>query len=108
VAQQVGEKVKKDETLLEISTDKVDSEIPSPATGTLVEILVQEQKTVPVRTIIAYLDTDGGVSVEAPKGETPQPAPARSEPPKQETVPVPRKAEPLARLSLDDFIRHWY
>ncbi len=55
----VGETVRKDETLLEISTDKVDSEIPSPAAGTLAEIVVPENKTVPVRTVIAYLETDG-------------------------------------------------
>jgi len=56
----VGDKVKKDETLLEISTDKVDSEIPSPSAGVLAEIVIPEQKTVAVRTVIAYLDTEGG------------------------------------------------
>lgn len=54
----IGEAVKKDEILLEISTDKVDSEIPSPAAGILVEILVKEQATVAVQTVIAYLETD--------------------------------------------------
>lgn len=64
----VGDKIKKDETLLEISTDKVDSEIPSPAAGVLAEIVVPEQKTVAVRTVIAYLETDGGaVAAELPK-----------------------------------------
>jgi 2-oxoglutarate dehydrogenase E2 component (dihydrolipoamide succinyltransferase) len=64
----VGDKIKKDETLLEISTDKVDSEIPSPAAGVLAEIVVPEQKTVAVRTVIAYLETDAGVVVgEQPK-----------------------------------------
>lgn len=62
----VGDTVKKDETLLEISTDKVDSEIPSPASGVLAEIVVEEQKTVPVRTVIAYLETDGSQTVAAP------------------------------------------
>lgn len=71
----VGDKVKKDETILEISTDKVDSEIPSPASGVLAEIVVQEQTTVPVRTVIAFLDTDGGTVAVA---ETPkQAAPAQ-------------------------------
>jgi 2-oxoglutarate dehydrogenase E2 component (dihydrolipoamide succinyltransferase) len=55
----VGDPVTKDETLLEISTDKVDSEIPSPASGILAEIVIQEQETVPVRTVIAYLETEG-------------------------------------------------
>ena len=69
----VGENIKKDETLLEISTDKVDSEIPSPAGGVLAEIVIQEQETVPVRTVIAYLETEGGVS--APPSEKPAAAP---------------------------------
>ena len=58
----VGEKVKKDETIFEISTDKVDTEIPSPEDGTLSEILVAEQETVEVGTIVARLSTsEGGV-----------------------------------------------
>jgi 2-oxoglutarate dehydrogenase E2 component (dihydrolipoamide succinyltransferase) len=51
-----GEAVAKDEVLLEISTDKVDSEIPSPVSGVLTQIVVEEQATVPVRTVIAYID----------------------------------------------------
>ncbi len=54
----VGEKIAKDETLLEISTDKVDSEIPSPATGILAKILVQEQETVPIGAILAMIETE--------------------------------------------------
>lgn len=81
----VGDKVKKDETLLEISTDKVDSEIPSPAAGVLAEIVVPEQKTVAVRTVIAFLETDGAGAVAEPAkpaAETPKvtPAPAPSAP----------------------------
>ncbi len=59
----IGDSVKKDETLLEISTDKVDSEIPSPSAGILVEIVVQEQATVAVQTVIAYLETDAANAV---------------------------------------------
>ena len=58
----VGDHVNKDEVLLEISTDKVDSEIPSPAAGTLVEIVTPENGTVPVRTVIAWLETAGAVA----------------------------------------------
>ena len=61
----IGEKIEKDETILEITTDKVDSEIPSPVNGILTEILVGEQQTVPVGTVIAYIETDilaGGAS----------------------------------------------
>jgi 2-oxoglutarate dehydrogenase E2 component (dihydrolipoamide succinyltransferase) len=62
-----GDKIKKDETLLEISTDKVDSEIPSPATGVITKIFFEEQKTVEVRTVIAEIETDASaVSIEAP------------------------------------------
>jgi 2-oxoglutarate dehydrogenase E2 component (dihydrolipoamide succinyltransferase) len=61
----VGDTVRKDETLLEISTDKVDSEIPSPASGILTEVVIEEQKTVPVLTIIAYIESEGGESTTA-------------------------------------------
>lgn len=54
----VGDKIAKDETLLEISTDKVDSEIPSPSAGVVAELLFPEQKTVDVRTVIARIQTD--------------------------------------------------
>ncbi|HTY09775.1 MAG TPA: dihydrolipoamide acetyltransferase family protein [Bacteroidota bacterium] len=54
----VGDKIAKDETLLEISTDKVDSEIPSPSSGLVAELLFPEQKTVDVHTVIARIQTD--------------------------------------------------
>ena len=57
----VGDEIKKDETLLEISTDKVDTEIPSPVDGTIAEILVGEQETVDIGTIVAKISTDGKV-----------------------------------------------
>jgi 2-oxoglutarate dehydrogenase E2 component (dihydrolipoamide succinyltransferase) len=60
----LGEDVERDEPILEISTDKVDAEIPAPASGTLVGIEVQEGETVEVGTIVAYIDTEGG----APSG----------------------------------------
>lgn len=59
---QVGDSIAKDETLLEISTDKVDSEIPSPATGTIVEIIAQVNDTIPVGDVIARI---GGVGESA-------------------------------------------
>ncbi|MCZ6775475.1 MAG: dihydrolipoamide acetyltransferase family protein [Ignavibacteria bacterium] len=66
----VGDDIKKDETILEISTDKVDSEIPSPAAGVLSEIVVNEQETVAVQTVIAYLETDGDVVTKETSKET--------------------------------------
>ncbi len=53
-----GDRVQKDEILLEISTDKVDTEIPSPASGILTEILYKENETIPVGTVIAYIETE--------------------------------------------------
>lgn len=58
-----GDKVEKDETLLEISTDKVDSEIPSPSGGILAKIVIKEQETVDVGTVIAYIESDEKVTV---------------------------------------------
>jgi pyruvate dehydrogenase E2 component (dihydrolipoamide acetyltransferase) len=60
----VGDIVKKDETIFEISTDKVDTEIPSPEAGILTEILVGEQETVEVGTILARLSVEGDVKVQ--------------------------------------------
>lgn len=57
-AKKAGDKVQKDETILEISTDKVDSEIPSPAAGVLTKIVVPENETVEVGTVIAMIETD--------------------------------------------------
>ena len=53
----VGETVKKDETIFEISTDKVDTEVPSPEAGVLAEVLVGEQETVEVGTVVAKLSS---------------------------------------------------
>ncbi len=58
-AKAVGETIEADETIVEISTDKVDTEIPSPATGVVRELLAGEGDTVPVNTRIAVIDTGG-------------------------------------------------
>ncbi len=82
----VGDPVKRDEPLFEISTDKVDAEIPAPAAGVLAEIKVQEGQTVPVQTLVAVLETDAGAVTSAsppapPKPEAPKAAPAPAPPP---------------------------
>jgi 2-oxoglutarate dehydrogenase E2 component (dihydrolipoamide succinyltransferase) len=87
----VGDRVRKDEVLLEISTDKVDSEIPSPASGVLAEIVVQEQKTVEVRTVIAYIESEGAASMEGP------PSP-RAEVQQMATIPGPAAAAARQRV----------
>src|SRR5260370_38209319 len=73
---QEGDEVEADESLLEISTDKVDTEVPSPASGTLTQILVQEGETVDVGTKLAVIGGDGA-SAE-PKEEAPEPATAHA------------------------------
>ncbi|MCU0247767.1 MAG: 2-oxoglutarate dehydrogenase, E2 component, dihydrolipoamide succinyltransferase, partial [Bryobacter sp.] len=79
----VGDRVERDEPLFEISTDKVDTEIPSPAAGTLSEILVQEGAVVAINTVVARIG-DGAAAA------APAPAPA------QEAVVEAPKPEPVA------------
>lgn len=90
----VGDKVARDEPLLEISTDKVDAEIPSPAAGTLVEITVQEGQTVEVGTIVAYIETDASAAAAA-TAAAPAPAPAE-EKPAEAAAPAPAAPAPAA------------
>ncbi|HET8833919.1 MAG TPA: 2-oxoglutarate dehydrogenase, E2 component, dihydrolipoamide succinyltransferase [Gemmatimonadales bacterium] len=82
---QVGDTVKRDEPIFEISTDKVDAEIPSPAAGVLAEILVTEGQTVAVQTVVAKIETEAGAAAApaaaAPKAPAPERAPAPTPPP---------------------------
>jgi len=80
----VGDTVERDEPLFEISTDKVDAEIPSPAAGTLTEILAEEGKTVAVNSVVARLSTSGEAA--------PAPAPAKAE------APAPPQAAPIQNV----------
>ncbi len=90
-----GDRVERDEPLFEISTDKVDTEIPSPAAGTLAEILVEEGKTVGINTVVARLnDGAGGAAAEtkpaeAKQPEAPKPEAAQPEPAAQAVAPTP-------------------
>jgi pyruvate dehydrogenase E2 component (dihydrolipoamide acetyltransferase) len=83
-----GEQIEADEPLLEISTDKVDTEVPSPASGTLVQILVQEGETVDVGTKLGQIG--GGAGAPAPKEEAPAPAPE----PEPSPAPVAETSAP--------------
>jgi pyruvate dehydrogenase E2 component (dihydrolipoamide acetyltransferase) len=83
-----GEKIERDEPLFEISTDKVDAEIPSPAAGVLKEIKVSEGQTVPIQTVVAVIDADGAGAAAA----APAPAPAKAEVPKPAPAPAPKAA----------------
>src|SRR3974377_31397 len=72
-----GESIQRDEPLFEISTDKVDTEIPSPVAGTLSEVLVEEGKTVGINTVVARIDEGGGAAKPAaPSAAAPPPAAA--------------------------------
>jgi pyruvate dehydrogenase E2 component (dihydrolipoamide acetyltransferase) len=94
----LGDDVKRDEPLFEISTDKVDAEIPAPSAGTLVEIKVQEGQTVPVQTLVAVLETEKGAAVPAsapaptPTAAKPEPAAAAKTAPTPVATPAPTAA----------------
>ena len=98
----VGEAVKRDEPLFEISTDKVDAEIPAPTAGTLAEIKVQEGQTVPVQTLVAVIETEQGAAASAPAPApaaapaTPKPAPAPASASAPVAKPAPIAAAPVA------------
>lgn len=98
----VGDPVEKDETLLEVSTDKVDSEIPSPVSGTLVEILAQENETVEVESIIARIETEGEIAPGEEGQPEPKEARPEAEPAKEKAVqpPPPPSAEPAKEESV--------
>src|ERR1035441_1016866 len=76
-----GDKRARDEPLFEISTDKVDTEIPSPAAGTLGEVLVQEGQTVQVNAVVARIDEGGGAAAASNGAGAAKPAAAASAPP---------------------------
>ena len=84
-----GDKIERDEPLFEISTDKVDAEIPSPSAGVLKEIKVNEGQTVPIQTVVAVIDGAGSAAAA--------PAPTRSPSPGRVTRPAPRGPRPASR-----------
>jgi len=100
----VGDEVKRDEPIFEISTDKVDAEIPAPAAGVLAEIIVKEGETVAVQTVVARLETEKGAAVgkselpvtggavtssEPATSSKPQTSPAPAAP-QREVTPAPQ------------------
>jgi pyruvate dehydrogenase E2 component (dihydrolipoamide acetyltransferase) len=84
-----GDKVERDEPLFEISTDKVDAEIPSPSAGVLKEIKIPEGQTVPIQTVVAVIDGADGAAASAP-------APAAAAAPAPAKTSAPAKAPALA------------
>ncbi len=87
----IGDEVKRDEPIFEISTDKVDAEIPAPQGGVLAEILVQQGQTVAVNTVVARIETEKGAAV----GAAPAPA-APAAPPPAPSAPAPVAPAPAA------------
>src|SRR5438105_13014213 len=97
-----GEKVERDEPLLEISTDKVDAEIPAPASGTLTEVLAQEGQTVGVNSVIARIDAAGSAAATAQAKPEPKAEPKAEAKPDAKAAPAaaappPPPAQPPAR-----------
>ena len=118
----VGEEIKRDEPIFEISTDKVDAEIPAPSAGVLAEIKVPEGQTVPVQTVVAVIETEAGAreqglgvretpapaSVPAPKPQAPSPAapaPASKVEAAQPLAPSPQPLAPGATETADERLR---
>src|ERR1700738_3183074 len=102
-----GDKVQRDEPLFEISTDKVDAEIPAPASGVLQEIKVSEGNTVQVNTVVGVIGDGSGASASAPaKAAAPAPAPASPASPKKEaSAPPPAPAAPAPEDEEDSDVR---
>src|SRR5204863_8726124 len=103
-AKNVGETIEADETIVEISTDKVDTEVPAPATGVVKELLAGEGDTVPVNTRIAVIDTGGGDRGGDPEPESEKTGsdpnlsvdapPAAEAPPAEAPAAVPAEPAP--------------
>jgi len=94
-----GDKIERDEPLFEISTDKVDAEIPAPAAGVLKEIKVTEGQTVPIQTVVAVIDAAGSAAVTAPpapvaRPESTKPAAAQAPAPAKANVTKPASVPP--------------
>ncbi|HMI45307.1 MAG TPA: biotin/lipoyl-containing protein, partial [Gemmatimonadaceae bacterium] len=99
----VGDEVKRDEPIFEISTDKVDAEIPAPAAGVLAEIIVKEGETVAIQTVVARLETEKGAAIgkSAPTpatgavaGSEPTTGAKPSSPPAPQREGTPAPAQP--------------
>jgi pyruvate dehydrogenase E2 component (dihydrolipoamide acetyltransferase) len=111
-----GEKIERDEPLFEISTDKVDAEIPSPAAGVLKEIKVTEGQTVPIQTVVAVIDAAGAAAAapapakaaEAPKPAEvaqPKPEPQKAAAPAATATPAQKTATPAQPAAAGEKVR---
>jgi 2-oxoglutarate dehydrogenase E2 component (dihydrolipoamide succinyltransferase) len=94
-----GERIERDEPLFEISTDKVDTEIPSPAAGTVSEILVEEGKTVGINTVVARIEEAGGDGAKPAAAAPPAEPVEEAAPVSEASAAAPAAAEPTGPLS---------
>ncbi len=92
-----GDKVERDEPLFEISTDKVDTEIPSPAAGTLAEILVEEGKTVGINTVVGRISDGSAAAAPSASKQAPAPQPAQTAPQAAPSAPPSAPPPPAAQ-----------
>ncbi|MBQ1034501.1 2-oxoglutarate dehydrogenase, E2 component, dihydrolipoamide succinyltransferase [Micromonospora sp. C97] len=99
---QVGETIEVDEPLLEVSTDKVDTEIPSPVAGTVLEIKVAEDETAAVGADLAIIGAAGGAPAQAKPEPKPEPKAEAKPAPKAEPKPEPKVEEPTPGMSYNE------
>ena len=95
----VGDEVKRDEPIFEISTDKVDAEIPSPSAGVIAEIMVKEGETVAVQTVVARLETEKGAFTEA-SAKTAEPEAVAASTPAPSAPPALARNEPAVAATV--------
>ena len=108
-----GDRVERDEPLFEISTDKVDTEIPSPTAGTLSDVLVPEGQTVGINTVVARIDEGGGAvkPAAAAPPKAAEPKPPRRKPPNRKAAepapapPPPQQAQPVAETPSQETVQ---
>ncbi len=104
-AKSIGEEIEAEDTVLEIATDKVDSEVPSPVEGKLLEQRFEEGDVVPVGEVIAIIETEGAASGDSSPQNTTQPAAAVSQ--EVPYVPNPAETAPVATPSGEDGMRFY-
>ena len=90
-----GDRIERDEPLFEISTDKVDAEIPAPSAGVLKEIKVTEGQTVPIQTVVAVIEAAGAADAVPVAAAAAPPAPEKTAAPKAAAPPAPAAAPPV-------------
>ena len=97
-----GDTVVRDEPLFEIATDKVDSEIPAPASGILSEILVPEGKTIQINTVLATIEEEGGSKAAAPEAGAPEAGASEGVVTKTDTAEIRGEEKPASAAAPEE------